>query len=118
LDLTLYQLAAAILLSAPYMAFNLPDAAYVDRNFVLAILYLGVISSAFGFVIYVNAIAVIGVTPSALFSNMLPITSAFFGWLFLKETITGTQIIGGILVIAAGSMVIWLKGRYDDKQET
>jgi drug/metabolite transporter (DMT)-like permease len=114
LDLTLYQLAAAIVLSAPYMAFNLPEAAHVDGALILAILYLGVISSAFGFLIYVNAVGVIGVTPSALFSNMLPVSSTFFGWLFLKEMISLPQIIGGIIVIAAGSVVIWLKGKHDD----
>ncbi|MDR0357042.1 MAG: DMT family transporter, partial [Clostridiales Family XIII bacterium] len=115
LDLTLYQLAAAILMSAPYMVFNLPDAACADTRFFLSIAYLGVISSAFGFLIYVNAVAVIGVTPSALFSNMLPISSAFFGWLFLGEMISVTQIIGGVIVIAAGSAVILLKGKNDGK---
>jgi drug/metabolite transporter (DMT)-like permease len=113
LDLTLYQLTAAILLSAPYMIFHLPDAAQMDGRFFLAIAYLGVISSAFGFVIYVNAVSVIGVTPSALFSNMLPVTSTFFGWLFLDEMISAAQIIGGVVVVAAGSVVIWLKGKQD-----
>ncbi|MDR1028176.1 MAG: DMT family transporter [Clostridiales Family XIII bacterium] len=114
LDLTLYQLAAAILLSAPYAAFNLPDVALADPSLILAIAYLGVVSSAFGFMIYVNAVAVIGVTPSSLFSNMLPVTSTFFGWIFLRETISFAQIMGGVIVIAAGSVVIWLKGKQDE----
>lgn len=111
LDLTIYQLIAAILVSAPFAAFDLPSIGTVDTSLVLAILYLGLFSSAFGFLVYVNSVKVIGVTPSALFSNMLPVTAALFGWLILGERLSTLQIVGGIVVIVAGSMVIFLKGK-------
>jgi drug/metabolite transporter (DMT)-like permease len=46
---------------------------------------------------------------------MLPVTSTFFGWLCLGEMISPMQIVGGIVVVAAGSMVIWLKGKDRDR---
>jgi drug/metabolite transporter (DMT)-like permease len=110
-DLTIYQLIAAMLVALPYALFNLPDASAVDVSLVGSVLYLAVVSSAFGFIVYITALRSIGVTSTALFSNMLPVTSAFFGWLFLGEMIAPLQIVGGVIVVAAGSVVIWLKGK-------
>jgi drug/metabolite transporter (DMT)-like permease len=88
-------------------------------SFILAIAYLAIVSSVIGFIIYINAIAIIGVTPSALFSNMMPVTTTFFGWIILGEKITAMQFAGGVVVIAAGAVVIYLKeknpGRYFGK---
>jgi drug/metabolite transporter (DMT)-like permease len=110
-DLTLYQLICAMIISAPYMAFNLPAAAEVDTQVILSVIYLGAASSALCFLIYVNAIKVIGVTPSALFSNMLPVSTTLFGWLFLDEKVSLLQIAGGVIVVAASSFVIVRKNR-------
>jgi len=111
LDLTIYQLTAAMLVSMPYALFNLPDASAVDANLFGSVLYIAVVSSAFGFIVYITALRSIGITSTALFSNMLPVTSALFGWFFLGEMIAPLQIVGGVIVVTAGSMVIWLKGR-------
>jgi drug/metabolite transporter (DMT)-like permease len=113
LDLTLYQLIAAVIVCSPYAAFNMPDSSMWDTELVLSILYLALISCSIGFIIYVNAVKTLGVTPSALFSNMLPITSTFFGWLCLGEKISTIQLLGGVIVVAAGSFVIWQKGKSD-----
>jgi drug/metabolite transporter (DMT)-like permease len=48
-----------------------------------------------------------------MFSNFLPITSAFFGWVLLGEALTGMQMLGGIIVVAAACIVIREKGRID-----
>jgi drug/metabolite transporter (DMT)-like permease len=111
LDLTLYQLIAAMLVVLPYALFRLPPPELVDKSLVFSVFYLAAVSSAFGFLVYVNALRAIGVTPAALFSNMLPVTSAFFGWLFLGELISPLQIAGGAIVVVSGSIVIWLKGK-------
>ncbi|MDR0817729.1 MAG: DMT family transporter [Clostridiales Family XIII bacterium] len=115
-DLTMLQLIASAIVSMPYAVTHLPDAAAVDGGFVFSIGYLVVCGSILGFIIYVNAVGSIGVTPTTLFSNMMPVTSTFFGWLFLGELIRPIQIVGGIVVVTAGSVVIWLKGREQDKE--
>jgi drug/metabolite transporter (DMT)-like permease len=111
IDVTIYQLAAAVILSLPYALLHLPPAAEIDARFIYDVLYLALPSTCFSFNVYVNSVRSIGVTPSALFSNMLPVTSTFFGWACLGEMISPLQIIGGAVVVTAGSMVIWLKGK-------
>jgi drug/metabolite transporter (DMT)-like permease len=115
-DVAIYQLAAAVAISLPYTLLHLPPAEAVDAAFVGQVLYLALPSTVFSFVVYINSVRSLGVTPSALFSNMLPVTSTFFGWLCLGETIAPLQIVGGIVVVAAGSAVIRLKGRERDAQ--
>ncbi len=114
LDLTLLQQVCAILLVLPYAIFNLPDLSVITTPVVVGVVYLGVISACIGFLIYVNAIKVIGPTPCALYSNFLPVTSTFFGWIMLGEYISLMQIMGGIVVIGSGALVIWQKGKEDD----
>jgi drug/metabolite transporter (DMT)-like permease len=116
IELSMYQIAGATIFSAPYALTHLPPASAINTSFILAIVYLAIISGVVGFIVYVNSIAVIGVTPSALFSNMMPVTTTFFGWLILGEKITLLQFAGGVIVIVAGAVVIYLKdknpGRY------
>jgi drug/metabolite transporter (DMT)-like permease len=97
----------------PYTIANLPDVETVSSNVIFGILYLGIVSAFIGFLIYINAIDVIGPTPCALFSNFLPVTSTFFGWLLLNEYVSGMQLLGGAIVIASGAIVIWQKGKDD-----
>ena len=78
---------------------------------------MGVVNAALGFVIYVYAIKVIGPTPAAVYSDFMPVTSAICGVIFLHETITPLQIAGGIIVVAAGYVVIREKGKLDEPRQ-
>jgi len=110
-DLTLIQLGASALVCMPYALTHIPPISAFDSTIIFSILYLATIASMLGFVIYLNSLNSIGVTPTTLFSNMLPITTTFFGYIFLGEMIEPMQIIGGIVVVASGSVVIYLKGK-------
>lgn len=114
LDLTLLQQVCAILLVLPYTIFNFPDVEIMSTSVITGVIYLGVVSAFVGFLVYVNAIKVIGPTPCALYSNFLPVTSTIFGWILLNEHISTIQIIGGMVVIASGAIVIWQKGKEED----
>lgn len=114
LTLTFNQLFCSLLILGPYALFHLPPAELVTPAVVGGILYLGILSAGVGFIIQVKSLHVLGPTTTALFSNFLPITATFFGWLFLKETISPIQIIGGIIVIAAGYVVIKEKGNVEE----
>lgn len=110
MDLTLLQQICALILVFPYAISHLPAASVVTPQVIIGVLYLGVVNAFVGFLIYVKAIEVIGPTPCALYSNFLPVITTFLGWIFLKEYISGTQLLGGAIVIAAGAFVIWKKG--------
>jgi drug/metabolite transporter (DMT)-like permease len=117
LDLTLYQTICTALLALPFLLHNPPEAAIFSGSSLWLLLYIGVISEGVGFLIYVNAIDKLGPTPCSLFSNMLPVSTAFFGWLFLNERIVALQIVGGVVVVAAGIFVILEKSKLDEKRQ-
>lgn len=114
LTLTVNQLICTLLLLGPYALTHLPPAELITPEVIGGIIYLGVFSAGLGFIIQVKALHVLGPTTTALFSNFLPITATFFGWLFLHETISIVQIIGGVIVIAAGYIVISQKGKLEE----
>lgn len=111
ITLTFTQLICTSLLILPYAIHTMPPAEAFTPPIVAGLIYLGVVNAGIGFLISVRSIHVIGPTPTAMFSNFLPVTSTFFGWMFLNETLTGLQIIGGIIVIASACVVIREKGK-------
>lgn len=115
--LTLTQLTCTILLTAPYALSNMPSVSEFTWPVVSGIFYLGIISAGIGFQIIVKALHVLGPTPTALFSNFLPITATFFGWLFLQERISILQVCGGIIVIVAACFVIKEKEKMEEKRD-
>lgn len=75
----------------------------------LNLLYLGVGSSAFVFTLYVFAIKQIGNTVGSLVINFIPLVTLIFGYVFLKETLTPIQLLGGAIILIVMSVTI-----YDD----
>lgn len=115
LTLTFNQLTCTVLLSWPLALANLPDPSQINFLVVGEVLYLGIISGGVGFVIYVSALYTLGPTTVSVYANFMPITATFFGWILLHELITEVQMIGGIIVVAAGYFVIREKGRLEER---
>ena len=113
ITLTCTQLICTSLLILPYAIHTMPPAEAFTPPIIVGLVYLGVINAGLGFLITVRSLHVIGPTASAMFSNFLPVTSTFFGWLFLHEMITGMQVVGGVIVIASACVVIREKGRLE-----
>jgi drug/metabolite transporter (DMT)-like permease len=113
LDLTLYQNICTVIMLLPYIAFHPPALASAPAAAIGGVLYLGTVSGALGFFIYVNAISVLGSTPCALFSTFMPVSAAFFGLILLKERLTPLQLAGGAVVIAAACVVLRQKNLLD-----
>ena len=114
-DLTFLQITTAVLLTLPYALFNPPAPGDIDLVVIGSVLFLGGVAGCLGFIIYVIAISAIGPTPCALYSNFLPVSTSVFGWIFLGERLTMLQIFGGVVVITSAAMVIWQKGRLDER---
>lgn len=112
--LTLNQIICSLLLVWPYALTHLPYGGSVTPGVVGGILYLGILSTGIGFIIFVRSLHILGPTVTAIFSNFLPVTTTLFGWLILKETILPVQMAGGVIVIAAGYIVIKEKGRLEE----
>jgi drug/metabolite transporter (DMT)-like permease len=113
LDLTLYQNICTLILLSPYIVTHPPALASATAAAIGGAIYLGTVSCALCFFIYVNAISVLGATPCALFSTFMPVTAAFFGFIILKESLTPLQLFGGAIVIASACLVLRQKRRAD-----
>jgi drug/metabolite transporter (DMT)-like permease len=115
LTLTFNQLTCTVLLSWPLALANFPDPSTITWTIAGEVLYLGIVSGGVGFVIYVSALYTLGPTTASVYANFMPITATFFGWLLLGEMISGMQLVGGVVVIAAGYFVIREKGRLEER---
>lgn len=82
----------------------------------LVVCVIGVGSAGTGYLIYVRGVKYLGPTISSLFSNFLPVTSTFFGWLILGQSLGVMEIAGGLIVIVSACYVIIEKSRLQ-KQE-
>jgi len=112
-SLSFYQIACTTLLLAPYALRNLPEPGVMTTEMIAWLIFLGLFSAGIGFVIYVRSLNILGVTPTALFSNFMPVSTALLSWVFFGEMILPMQIIGGIIVIVAACTVIYEKGKQD-----
>lgn len=109
------QLCCTVLLIMPYAIHTMPPIETFTPRVIGGIIYLGCVNAGIGFFISVNGLKVLGPTVSAMFSNFLPVTATFFGWLFLGEMIGIMQFVGGAIVIAASCIVIIEKGKMEER---
>ncbi|HUV06736.1 MAG TPA: DMT family transporter [Spirochaetia bacterium] len=72
---------------------------------VLNVLYLGVLCSALGYSFYLYALKHLGVGTTTLFINLIPVVTVASSALMLRERISLKQVLGGLLVVLAVSLV-------------
>ena len=70
-----------------------------NKNFIIAILYLGILSSIIAFYLTNFALSKIEASRSAVFSNLSTIVSIIGGVIFLKEHFYFYHIIGSIMIL-------------------
>lgn len=109
------QLCCTVLLIMPYAVHTMPPIEDFTPGVIGGIIYLGFGSAGIGFFIMVNGLKVLGPTVSAMFSNFLPVTATFFGWLFLGQVVGISQLIGGVIVIVSSCIVIAEKGKMEEQ---
>ncbi|MGX8796094.1 DMT family transporter [Fusibacter sp. JL298sf-3] len=66
---------------------------------IIHLVFLSVFASVLGFYFYAKAMDLLGVTEASLYINFLPIVTLAFGYVYLGQTISLTQTMGGILII-------------------
>ena len=88
------------LLMMPIAAFNLPNALPSINSF-LALLWLAVVSTGIGYLVFVRLIDKIGAVKTATLTYLLPVFSIIWGAIFLEEQIT-LIIFGGFIFVMMG----------------
>lgn len=72
---------------------------FQDREFLISILYLGLLASVICYVGQYYSISVIGLNRSVSFSGVTTLTSVLAGVFILHEKINASMIIGGIIIL-------------------
>jgi drug/metabolite transporter (DMT)-like permease len=70
-----------------------------------AVLVLALLSSAFAFILYYRLMDNVGPTRALTVTFLIPVFGVLFGAVFLGETLTLSALAGGVLIIAATTLV-------------
>ncbi len=104
LVITTYSIFWAMLMTTPIMVaewFFMPVSG-LDRPLVwLAVLYLGVVSTAGAFYLWNKGMQLVEAGTGSLFFFLQPVVGAFLGWLVLGEKIGASFFIGGLIILLA-----------------
>lgn len=93
-------------------AFDLPS--------VGAVVYLGVVAGAGGYLVYYELLNSIGPVPVSLVKYVTPLVAAVFGWVLLDERL-GLAAVAGFLLVAVGfaamqwDALVAFQARFDDE---
>lgn len=91
-----------VVVTAAAADFALPG----GHRVVLLVLLLGVLSTALPVTLFLAGIKWIGPARAAVFSTLEPVFTVLLAALVLGERLTGLQLVGGSLILAA---VVWLR---------
>ncbi len=74
------------------------------------VVLLAVFASCGAFILFAYSVRHLGVTRSNVFSNCIPVFTAVFAWILLKEVLT-LQNIAGMVIVIAGLFLSQINGR-------
>jgi len=98
-----YQNAIGVLYFLPIVFWINGKAALLPPthiDFVINILLLGVLASSAAYVLYTQTVRVLGISKANIYTNLIPVFTAFFSYLFMGEALSLKNISGIILVIS------------------
>ena len=97
----LFLFTSLILLPSVYFERNLYLISNVSFKAIISLIYMGIFSSLFAFLLQQQGIKKIGPVKASVYTNLIPIYSIILSSIILKERISFIQIISMILVILA-----------------
>lgn len=68
-------------------------------NAIVSVVFLAIFASVLAFVMFSNAVRVLGVARSNVFCNIMPVFTAFFAWFALGDKLTLPKIAGICIVV-------------------
>lgn len=109
--ITAYQNALGIFLFLPLFLYfdrsSIPDI-NPSRISLISLLYLAIFGSSITFVLFTYAIREIGASRANIFSNLIPVFTAVFSFLLLREPMPGLKV-AGIFVVLTGVFLSQVK---------
>jgi drug/metabolite transporter (DMT)-like permease len=106
-----YQSGFALLLFAPFAVSNLNIVNQLDFNLWTNMIYLGVFASGLAFYLYVYSLKILGTLPVSIFGNTVPVVTVITGYIFLQETLTLIQLLGGSIIVMTLLIYAYFEGK-------
>jgi len=118
LSSTLIQMIAASCTLFPIVLLEKPiiQLFSIGTHGLIMLLILGIFHTGIGFSIYFSSYKTLSAISVALLSYLEPVFGICFGVIFLRESLTIWQIVGGVLIL--GSTVFEKLGSYQKKERS
>lgn len=87
-----------------WIAFQIPrgwPSDLVDPDNIAGVLFVGIGGTLAPFVLYLWGVQRVRAERAAIAATLEPIAGAVIAWIFLSQSLTGVQIFGGVLCLAA-----------------
>ncbi|NMC38842.1 MAG: DMT family transporter [Bacteroidales bacterium] len=88
---------------------HLSDASFSVSS-LMPVIALAIFASCFAFILFAFSVRHIGITRSNVFTNFIPVFTAFFSFIVLGDRLT-LQNIAGMVIVIAGLMMSQINGR-------
>jgi probable blue pigment (indigoidine) exporter len=97
-----WQLVAGglVLLPVAYLVEGPPPAMLTLQN-IAGYAYLTVVGSAFAYALWFRGLRSLSPTDVTFLGLLSPVMATLLGWLVLDQRLTGAQVVGGLIVLAA-----------------
>lgn len=106
-NIVLYQNLFGLLYFIPttlFTDYSKYDGITIHQESLKALLLLTIFASIIAFVLFSEVVRRIGLTKSQVFTNLIPVFTALFSWIFLEELLSKLQWFG-IFVVVLGVFV-------------
>ncbi|WP_195510365.1 DMT family transporter [Clostridium tyrobutyricum] len=113
LQITIYATFVAIVCLTPFVINNFSvfnNIHFTDSKIIFSLLYLGIVSTAVGFVMWNKGLQLMNAGSSGLFFLFQPIVGTLLSWLVLGEGISWGFFLGTVLILGS----VWLTIRFVD----
>jgi drug/metabolite transporter (DMT)-like permease len=78
-----------------------------DAPVIIHLIFLSVCCTALGYWLYARSLAVLGVSVSAIFINLIPLLTVVLGFFIMHDRLTLLQWLGALLVIGGVYLSMW-----------
>jgi drug/metabolite transporter (DMT)-like permease len=109
LFMTTYQMGFGTLFLIPAALTEYKGWHVFSSAAMLNIIFLAVVCSALCYFLYIYSLKYLDVAVTTLYLNLVPIVGVVSGYFILQETIASMQLVGGVIIIIAITIVNWDK---------
>ena len=108
-DFAVGQQLAATVLIFPFALLSAPAVQLPPPSVIVAILGLGILSTAFAYLLYFRLIANLGPTPALSVTFLIPVFGILWGRLFLGESISANLLAGLAIILVGMTLVLQVR---------